>query len=586
MATKSVFIYCRISQDKAGRSEGVQAQERWGRAYATQHWPDLPVRVFADNDVSAAKEDAVRPEFDKLREGILAGRCAQLWTVEQSRLTRLESMWFGLVADLLKAGIDELHTRREGVRRLDDVVGGIMAVLDAAEVRKLRKRINDKMGELAAQGRPIGGNSTAFGYRSRILTDDEQQRLDDWQAAMLAEYRCRMAAARRSGHLGRPSVDMHDWYEAHPRPTVGRAVQDDLGRHALEIVPEQAEAIRQAAEWFLSGWTLTSIAAEFRRRGVKGAKGGQIVAATVKGMLTNPTVAGKRVHQGEIVGEGTWQPILDEATWRAVRAELKTRTADSSRKPAQRHLLSGLLICSTCQHRMTGSNVAVPNAHVQHASYRCNLTPETGGCGRTKVSHDATEEHVIGALLDHLAELGAAGAPADEGTDRRRQLVAELQAVDGRRLELSERWNARKITTQQFDVMNESLALDGQHLERELAELPSPAAKVDAFELREDWPAMTFDEQRTVLRDWIERIVVAPYRPRPSMQSVAERAGVSQGTVWHVLRGGSSNGRKEWGPAADTTVRRVLAAADDLGYVNVGKGRGHAPDGRLDIVWR
>ena len=39
-------------------------------------------------------------------------------------------------------------------------------------------------------------------------------------------------------------------------------------------------------------------------------------------MLTMPTVAGYRVHQGRIVGRGNWEPILDEQTWQACRLKL------------------------------------------------------------------------------------------------------------------------------------------------------------------------------------------------------------------------------------------------------------------------
>jgi site-specific DNA recombinase len=39
-------------------------------------------------------------------------------------------------------------------------------------------------------------------------------------------------------------------------------------------------------------------------------------------MVTNPTVTGHRVHRGRVVGRGCWEPILDEATWQAVKAKL------------------------------------------------------------------------------------------------------------------------------------------------------------------------------------------------------------------------------------------------------------------------
>ena len=122
MATKNVilyvYIYCRISADQQGRAEGVQAQERRGREYAAATWPGVPVKVFADNDLSAAKDDVIRPAFDEMREGIRRGECAHLWAVEQSRLARIEYVWFSLVADLIKADVTELHTKRDGIIRL------------------------------------------------------------------------------------------------------------------------------------------------------------------------------------------------------------------------------------------------------------------------------------------------------------------------------------------------------------------------------------------------------------------------------------------------------------------------------------
>ncbi|MGH8880999.1 MAG: recombinase family protein, partial [Stackebrandtia sp.] len=81
--TRYVALYCRISIDRAGRKEGVKAQERWGREYAARTWPGVPVRVFPDNDLSAAADDVVRPEYENLREAIGRGEVANVWAVEQ-----------------------------------------------------------------------------------------------------------------------------------------------------------------------------------------------------------------------------------------------------------------------------------------------------------------------------------------------------------------------------------------------------------------------------------------------------------------------------------------------------------------------
>ncbi|MPY85933.1 MAG: recombinase family protein, partial [Actinophytocola sp.] len=261
--TRYVAIYCRISQDKRGRAEGVKSQERWGRDYAASAWPDLPIEVFADNDLSAADPKVTRPEFERLRQWITDGLIAHIWAVEQYRFVRQEVEWFKVAAELDAAGITELHTNRDGIVRVQDEVAGIKAVLGAGEVRRLKQRINDRLAEVAASGAPAGG--VRFGYR--------------------------------------------------------RAARDD-GTKTFVIEPDEAEIIRECADKVLAGWGLSTLVNDLNARGIRGPRGGKIGPTQIGGWLTSPTVAGHRVYQGRIVGRGNWPPILDEDTWQAVRAKL------------------------------------------------------------------------------------------------------------------------------------------------------------------------------------------------------------------------------------------------------------------------
>ena len=572
MATKHVYIYCRISADQQGRAEGVQAQERWGREYAAQTWPGVPVRVFSDNDLSAAKDDVVRPAFNQMREGVRRGECAHLWSVEQSRLARIETVWFSLVAELIKAGVTEVHTKRDGMIRLDDVVGGIKAVLSADEVRKLRKRVIDKKAELARQGRP--GNLAGFGFRQRIYTKEEEDRLREWRDAR--------NQAKRDG------ADMGEWKENHPRPAGGRRVLDEQGRAALEIVPEQAEIIRQAAALVLNGNSLTSVAAWLNQEGIRGLHGARIYPGTIAGVLTAPSVAGLRVHQGEIVGKGTWEPILDEATWRALRAVIGSRKR-SRHRVRRSYLLAGrLMFCGKCGEPMYARAGG-------HGYYACNPNL-SGGCGDAEITVDraAAEAHIAVQLFLHLEKLDAAGMlSADEHANRRDQLVNELRAFDGpggRRAEISRRWAAGKITIEQFDIMNAALDGERERIESELRELPAPAGDVSPGELREAWPEMTLDEQRKVVDDWIEKIVVHRAARTVTMKTIAERAGVTDSTVWRVFHqecSCHSDGQVRYVSAASAS--RIRDAAAQLGYQFESRkqARPTATDpSRMQIFWR
>jgi len=50
-----------------------------------------------------------------------------------------------VAARLDVAGITELHTNRDGVVPVRDEVAGIKAMLNAGEVRKLKRRVNDRL---------------------------------------------------------------------------------------------------------------------------------------------------------------------------------------------------------------------------------------------------------------------------------------------------------------------------------------------------------------------------------------------------------------------------------------------------------
>jgi site-specific DNA recombinase len=76
---------------------------------------------------------------------------------------------------------------------------------------------------------------------------------------------------------------------------------------------------------------------------------------------------GLSAYHGEIVGQGDWEPLVPEETWRAVRGILD----DPTRKPPRgvRTLLGGLALCP-CGNVVTG----MPS-HTGHHIYRC--TPAT-----------------------------------------------------------------------------------------------------------------------------------------------------------------------------------------------------------------
>lgn len=449
MAPKHVGLYCRLSPRPDGSYEGVDLQERWGRRYAATHWPQLPVEVFSDKGISAHNGDE-REGYERLREWIRAGKLEHLWCVEQSRLERREAEWFQLAAELDAAGISELHTDREGIVRVRDEVAGIKAVINAGEARKLKRRVNDKLAELAAEGRPAGGR--VFGY------------------------------------------------------TRGR---DESNKAVLRVDVDQAAILRDAADKILSGWSLSRVAADLTARGVRGANGAAVTYKTLGRMLTNGTVAGFRVYRGEIVGRGLWDPILTEDVWQAVRAKLAAGQGTQSRTRRRFLLTGGIAVCGVCDPptAMRAQRRKVYGGQLD-AIYTCHNGFHVG------IMADPFEKNVGKRLLDELDQPQfLAAISEDEYAERRDTITAGLTSAENRRKTLAAQWGRNKLSDVEWRAARDGIDEDEQRLRRELADLPAPLVGIDISEVRKAWPHMLLDEKRELIEMFVEHVTVHPARP-------------------------------------------------------------------------
>lgn len=459
-----VALSLRLSPRPDGSYEGLDVQERAGREYAAHTWPGVPIEVFREKGLSAAKDDAVRPEHDRLREWVRDGRVAHVWAVEQSRFQRDEVRWFLFAAELQAAGIDQVHTRRDGVIELGSVTAGIKAVIDAAEARTLKKRVNDRLSDNAARGLPPG--SRPFGY-------------------------------------------VHG--------------QNDAGEKTYIQVPEQADVIRRAAALITAGWSLGSVAQELHDQGHTGGHGGRILAGTVKRMVTNPTVAGYRVYRGQIVGRGNWEPILDEPTWQVMKARLlgnrsvrlsngrtyevgdAHRSGFRSSRTARKYLLSGLAVCDVCKAPMVATLKQVRSRHVQYLV--CH--PNRGGRGCTGVLYDPTEAYVLDELWAELDRPEFIAAIDDDASQaRREEILRALSALDAQRRELAAIWARQQLTTEEWQAARGELDDQEVQLRAELVELPARVEPVDVAEVRASWLDWTLDEQREFVGIYIAAVIV------------------------------------------------------------------------------
>ena len=444
-------IYCRISKDREGAHLGVKRQEEDCRALAERlGW--TVAEVLIDNDRSAYS-GRTRPSYERLLAGIEAGRYAALLAWHPDRLHRspVELERFIEVVD--RHGV-HVATVQAGEVDLSSPAGRMTARVVGAVARHESEhkaaRAQRKHLELARAGKPAGGGKRPYGYR-RVL--DSTGRID-----------------------------------------------------RLEIVPEEAEIVREATARLLAGESIKSVVDLLAERGVPTSTGAERFTITAfKNMITSARLAGMRVHKGEIVAEAEWPAILTLDELLKVRAAVAARaTGHGSR--ARRYLLSGWCVCGDCGKRM-----GVRPAGGGRRRYQC--LKDRHGCGRWGLDADKTEALVVAAAMQTLdsTDIDAVAGRLAAGDDNAASVVADVE----RRLEeLAAMWAAGDLSMREWTAARDALTKRRDDAEERLrhsltdtaaAELVGSGAKLLA-----SWGELSFDQRRGVLATVVDAVVIAP----------------------------------------------------------------------------
>lgn len=139
----------------------------------------------------------------------------------------------------------------------------------------------------------------------------------------------------------------------------------------LEIVPEEAEIIRLAADLYLEGNGGLNIARVLRQAGVRGKRGGEMRENAIRELLFNEKIAGDMLLQKKYVNDpiekrlcinrgekpqyyvtNSHEPILDRDIYRRILAERERRAAKyrpvDSRGPRRTYPFTGIMTCEQC----------------------------------------------------------------------------------------------------------------------------------------------------------------------------------------------------------------------------------------------
>ena len=133
-------------------------------------------------------------------------------------------------------------------------------------------------------------------------------------------------------------------------------VREDAGRKAeslLALDDERAPLVRQAFELYATGqWTLTSLHAELKRRGLRTRRGVVPSRAKLAEMLKHKIYMGVVCWGGQEY-TGRHEPLVSAETFARVQKVFKEHDKSGPRTTKHEHYLRGSLYCASCGSRLS-----------------------------------------------------------------------------------------------------------------------------------------------------------------------------------------------------------------------------------------
>ena len=281
-----------------------------------------------------------------------------------------------------------------------------------------------------------------------------------------------------------------------------------------EPLEPEATAVRQAIHDLLGGRSLRSLAVEWNNRGLltpRGKKRGGTPWSnlTLRRALLKPVYAGLVVYQGNIVGRGEWQAIIDEDTHRGLVAFL----SDPARRPAiafeRKHMGSGVYRCGVCDGHLYATGPGNNRGRV----YSCR-TSSGAHVGRLAAPLD---DFVTAIVLELLSRNDIASLLSPRQQFDITELHSRRAALQARLDELARMFAHAQIDASQLLSGTEDLRAQIAGVDSVLADAAatSPAVQLldgDPDELETRWHTCTPDIKGKIV-DELMAVTVLPTPP-------------------------------------------------------------------------
>lgn len=458
-ATRRAAVYCRISSDPNGTELGVTRQREDGEELCVRRG-FTHVGTFTDNDISATHA-APRPRYRAMMQAIERGELDVVIVWQLSRLWRNRRERAEGLEILQRHGVSVVAVKGTDLdlsNASGRMIAAILGEFDTMEAEVKSERAVRQRRQAAEQGKPNHGGSRAFGY----------------------------------------------------------------ARDRVTVIPEEADAIRDAARRVLAGETLRSVAMSLNERGIRTARGKSFSATTLRQILASARISGRREHRpvssyvggarpliGEIVADGQWPGIISADESDRLRALLTDPSRRLSPGDARKTTLSGIVRCGKCGAPM------VSRPRHGKPRYNCISDPGRPGCGKLIIDGALTDARVRDLVVQLLADAPDFSArlmrPGDAGPD----LTARVRADEDRLEQLAADYAAGDISRAEWRAARSVIAARVDAARAQMAASTGTAALAGFAGTREAmldaWDnRMNASQRRAVVQAVCESITVAP----------------------------------------------------------------------------
>jgi site-specific DNA recombinase len=333
-----------------------------------------------------------------------------------------------------------------------------------------------------------------------------------YELAVAAEHASDLSSERLRLKHAELAADGH--WQGGPRP-FGYDLEPypdlDSGRVRYRLVLNQAEAkaIQEGAKAVQEGKGASGVAKQWTKDGTRSTTGKGITQVKAREILVSPRIAALRRSGGKLV-QADWPAIISREQHEELVAILgpQRRERPGGQATRRARLLGGLVFCGRCGHRLTGK------VSFNRRRYYCD--PKLGGCGGLLRAAEPLEGYVVTRLLLELpARLLEAARRAPGEWETLGRLLTARQAAEDRLGGLEDLLADGLLDRNGYVRQRRRLKARLSELDEQVAHVRAAAPRrrlkgATIGELQAEWEQLDLEEQRAVLADHVERIVVKP----------------------------------------------------------------------------